>query len=555
MLHLGNSISHRIVFFSLFIFLGLSPKSQTVGVTEYTDEVESGFTLFSPLTNSFTYLIDECGQVINEWDIPGVPGMMAKLTDEGNIVKGLRIGSPFFVAGGLAGLLESYDWEGNLIFSYNLNDTSFHSHHDFEILPNGNILVLGWGLVSQEKAISLGRTATHPNGIFTEKIIELLPINESNFEVIWEWDVFDHLIQNINDTLPNFGNPIDYPEKININYTNGSALIIPDWLHCNSLDYNPQLDQIILNSRNFGEFWILDHSTTTEEAKTNEGGNAGMGGDILYRWGNPHAYDAGLPEELMLHGQHDANWVKEGNPGEGNVMIFNNGLGRPDGSYSTIDEVIPPIDGLNYILETDKFGPDSSTIIYGEFDGPQSFFSQRISGSQKLPNGNTLICIGGSGNLIEINENKEVVWRYINPSGNFISSQGDSPQSVSNSIFQVIKYAPDFKGFEDKDVTPGEKIELNPTDNCNLVSFIEDLDVLDINLSYNSHNIYIENNTSEKLELYIYNSQGLFIEKISINGMENKIHPAPKLPSTMYFGVIQKENQFIKQLKFAVINE
>ena len=58
-------------------------------------------------------------------------------------------------------------------------------------------------------------------------------------------------------------------------------------MHCNGLDYNSALDQIALSCRGMNEVYIIDHSTTTEEAVGHTGGNAGKGGDILYRWGNP----------------------------------------------------------------------------------------------------------------------------------------------------------------------------------------------------------------------------------------------------------------------------
>lgn len=60
----------------------------------------------------------------------------------------------------------------------------------------------------------------------------------------------------------------------------------------NGIDYNPVLDQIALSTHNLNEWYIIDHSTTTAEAATSSGGNSGKGGDLLYRWGNPAAYQA-----------------------------------------------------------------------------------------------------------------------------------------------------------------------------------------------------------------------------------------------------------------------
>jgi hypothetical protein len=52
-----------------------------------------------------------------------------------------------------------------------------------------------------------------------------------------------------------------------------------DWLHTNSIDYDAQLDQIVLSVRNLGEVWVIDHGTTTEEATGHSGGRRGRGGE------------------------------------------------------------------------------------------------------------------------------------------------------------------------------------------------------------------------------------------------------------------------------------
>ena len=76
----------------------------------------------------------------------------------------------------------------------------------------------------------------------------------------------------------------------------GNAAPGADWLHTNAIAYNPQRDEIALSVLGNNEIWIIDHSTTTEEARGSTGGNSGKGGDILYRWGNPIAHRAGFSE-------------------------------------------------------------------------------------------------------------------------------------------------------------------------------------------------------------------------------------------------------------------
>ena len=122
------------------------------------------------------------------------------------------------------------------------------------------------------------------------------PRGPAGGSIVWEWHLWDHLIQDYDPTKDNYGVVGDHPELIDVNYSlapfccpSGNA----DWTHTNAVDYNEQLDQIMLSVRNFSEIWVLDHSTTTAQAASHSGGRSGKGGDLLYRWGNPAAYRAG----------------------------------------------------------------------------------------------------------------------------------------------------------------------------------------------------------------------------------------------------------------------
>jgi hypothetical protein len=191
-----------------------------------------------------------------------------------------------------------------------------------------------------------------------------------------------------------------------------------DWLHVNSVAYNAELDQVMLSVHGFSEVWIIDHSTTTEEAASHSGGKQGKGGDLLYRWGNPRAYRSGSNVDQRLFQQHSAHWIPEGLPGAGHMLVFNNGGNRPDGSYSSVDEVILPLkdDGTYEREEYVAFGPERATWSYSAED-KSSFFSPLISGTQRLPNGNTLICSGNAGVIFEVTSDKEIVWQYKHAGG------------------------------------------------------------------------------------------------------------------------------------------
>ena len=154
-----------------------------------------------------------------------------------------------------------------------------------------------------------------------DHIIEVQPTGQTSGDIIWEWHAWDHLIQNYDSSKANYGVVGDHPELIDINFGE-FYLSTDDWMHTNSIDYNPQFDQILISVHNFDEIWVIDHSTTTEEAAGHSGGNSGKGGDLLYRWGNPESYDAGTASDQKLFGQHDTQWIKPDYPGAGHISYL-----------------------------------------------------------------------------------------------------------------------------------------------------------------------------------------------------------------------------------------
>jgi hypothetical protein len=218
------------------------------------------------------------------------------------------------------------------------------------------------------------------------------------------------LVQDYDPSKDNYGVVADHPELIDINYRTSTQT---DIMHTNSVDYNEEFDQIMISVHNYNEIWVIDHSTTTEEAAGHSGGNSGKGGDLLYRWGNPHAYDAGSTSDQKLFSQHDATWIKEGYPGEGNILVFNNGANRPGIDYSSVDEIIPPVDenGEYYLEQGEAYGPEEQTWIYTA-NPPTNFYASHISGATRLPDGNTLITNGETGLIFEVTPEKSTVWQY-----------------------------------------------------------------------------------------------------------------------------------------------
>jgi hypothetical protein len=289
---------------------------------------------------------------------------------------------------------------------------------------------------------------------------------------MWEWHVWDHLIQDVDPDRENYGNVSDHPELIDINgdqkplrFTDKiierlralgylhkdtpAKNLSADLFHTNSIAYNPLLDQILLSVLTYNEIWVIDHGTTTDEAAGHSGGRAGKGGDLLYRWGNPQNYGRSTDEHQQLFGQHDARWIPKSYKGAGNILIFNNGDGRPKERYSSVIEIQPPLDeDGNYTLRNRrKFGPDKPVWEYTA-PNKRSFFADFISGAHRLANGNTFICSGPQGRFFEVTPKGDIVWEYKNPfSGDASNPARDPPYSVFRTAF-IPKNHPGLKGRE-----------------------------------------------------------------------------------------------------------
>jgi hypothetical protein len=298
--------------------------------------------------------------------------------------------------------------------------------------------------------------------LYPEYVIEIEPTYPSGGKIVWEWHLWDHLIQESSPDADNYGEVSAHPELVDVN-CNGRP-VAAFWNHMNAIDYNADLDQILMSARGSSEIWIIDHSTTTKEAKGHVGGPYGKGGDLLYRWGNPSAYNRGTNRDQQLYDQHDAQWISEGYPGAGNILIFNNGLNR---GYSSVEEITPPINkkGAYAIKSNQSFGPVKPEWTYTA-KNKSDFYSTEISGTQRLPNGNTLICAGVLGVFFEVDSSGQTVWKYVNPVvRGGILAQGETPGKDDrghylNAVFKVQRYAADYPGLKGRDLSPQSVVEL-----------------------------------------------------------------------------------------------
>ncbi|MBK1789714.1 DUF1566 domain-containing protein [Persicirhabdus sediminis] len=393
----------------------------------------SGYNLFGPLNSTETYLMDNNKNILKTWSSEYKSGHSCYLTEKGTFMRTANTGSTAIFAGGAGGRVEEYDWDGNLIWAYDYDTADHRQHHDIEVLPNGNILMIAWEVKTLEEALAAGRDPAliSEGELWPDKIIEVEPTGSYGGNIVWQWCVWDHLVQDYDASKANYGIVADHAHKINLNYTqSGNNAGIADWNHVNSVDYNAELGHIVLSVRNFSEIWVIDHKTTSAEA-------AGPAGDLLYRWGNPAAYNSGDTSDQQLFVQHDAQWIAKGLLGEGNIIIFNNGQGRIDGDYSSIEEITPALNEDGSYTMGQPLAPSwnyTSSV-------PSDFYASRISGVQRLANGNTLICEGTESYAFEVTPDGELVWDH----------------SSSGSLFRFSRYAPDFAGFSNTELAVSQQ--------------------------------------------------------------------------------------------------
>ena len=451
----------------LFVFLNTNFGQNTVGLLSFDpSQSYDGYNLLYPHNQSTVYLINHCGEIVHRWNDADNfrPGNSSYIRPDGTLVKTKRdqlVTDDAIWAGGGGETVEILDWNNNVMWSYTLNSDIARLHHDIEPMPNGNILMIAWELKSREESIQAGRDSTtlDTDELWPDYILEINPMTD---EIVWEWHAWDHLVQDFDSTKDNFGVVANEPGLININYDNNG---LADWLHCNSIDYLQERDQILLSVPFFNEVWVIDHSTSTEEAAGHVGGLGGKGGDLLFRWGNPAAYDQGTLADQKLFNNHDAHWVTDFvspiHPHFNKIAVFNNQVGA---DFSTANVIAPAWDMYDwgYGQSNDIFLPTGFDVTW-DHPIPTQLYSTGLSSVQLLPNGNTLICSGRFGYTFELTPDDQIVWEYKTPLvGAIPATQGDTLLINNNLTFRMKRFPINYDAFVGKDLTPQGYIELEP---------------------------------------------------------------------------------------------
>ena len=484
---------------------------QTVGTVKYTDLAHEKLCLVNPVNNTHCYLIDNCGYIVNEWETSHRPGLAVHLDSSGALYRAGRISSSVFKAGGLGGVIEKYDWDGTKLWEYRLANDSMHLHHDFYVRTNGHIIAIAWELIPQDELLSSGRNpGTVRDEFYSERIIEIDP--DSDFEIVWEWKAFDHIVQEYDDQLQNFASVSEMPQRFDINLNRVQGLNFIDWLHINSVDLDEETDLLLLSCNAIDEIVLIDHSTTVEEASGSAGGRYGHGGDLLYRIGNPGNYDERDNFDQLFFAHHDARWI-DSEDRLLNISLFNNGRRNGNINFSAVELYSLNYEANDLIMGFNAIRPDSDLEPIWSYNAQamQGLYSKRMS-SARYQDGHWTICSSDDGRIIEIDQGGRILWEYINPVGpNQVFSQGDSP--FGNTLFSVPVYLYEYFDESLNTESSNIRIELNASDSCDIesttVSVYEELD-LPFKVWFAAQSLNIEAEGSYQLRLYDTNGNHLW---------------------------------------------
>lgn len=354
------------------------------------NEIDTSLLLVNDAENNRVYIMNKEAEILHEWDLNSGLGNDCVLQEDGKLLALLEDTNPKIKFGGFGGKLQLINPDNSISWEYVISNDTMISHHDVEKLPNGNILIMVWSKKTSAEAQESGFNYNYD--IYPESLIEINPLNN---EITWEWHSWDHIVQDINAEKPNFGKISAHPNKIDINY---NPIESGDIMHANGLSYDTKNDLIYLSVNYYSEIWVIDHSTSTKEAKNSTGGNYNKGGDLVYRFGNPQTY-GNTNGERLFHNNHFPNIsVNEDN---NTMLLFMNGN---DKSQSTVFEFKFP---ERFSLEQ---GKNNEPEIIWSFTNPE-LYSPKVSGAIKLPNGNILITEGDYG-AWEVNRTGEVVWKF-----------------------------------------------------------------------------------------------------------------------------------------------
>ncbi|WP_136797371.1 aryl-sulfate sulfotransferase [Desulfosediminicola ganghwensis] len=397
------------------------PSIYPTGATIYNpDKCFNGYTVFQAKELG-ALVIDMNGGEIKLWR--GLHGFPNKLLKGGQMLGHTGERSTLFGMQDYRDLIQ-VDWDGNVVWKFNeyeyIEDPGEQPqwmarvHHDYQRQGNP----VGYYVPEMDAQVDGGNTLIlgHKN-LVCKNISDKNLLDDTIYEIswdgeiLWEWVCSEHFEE--------FGFREDAKNALardpNMRPCGGG---MGDWMHLNSMsqlgpnkwyeagDTRFHPDNIIVDGRETNLIFIISKET----------------GKVVWKVG-PY-YDHTPEKDLeWIIGQHHAHMIPKGLPGEGNILVYDNGgwagygschPASPTGTKNVLRD-------YSRVLEFDpitlkivwQYTPQEASLVHPT--DSNRLYSPFISSAQRLPNGNTLITEGSGGRLIEITADHELVWEYISP--------------------------------------------------------------------------------------------------------------------------------------------
>ncbi len=417
-----------------------SPTIFPHGVTIYQpDKCYNGFTI-APLSDKGVILFDMNGKEIRTWDIRSVP---PNLLPGGHLLAAYG-DLPADIGGRGFAKVVQIDYDGNIVWETDKGDevtlkdgskcwVAYH-HHDYqrEGSPVGYYVPGMTPKVTDGKTLFISTTTfDRPEisdvAILDDKVVEV----DWEGNQIWSWLPSDHFEE------MGFDDAAKATLRVNPGVHPGATA--GDYLHINCASYvgpNPWYDagderfhpeNIIVGCRSANIIAIVDKKT----------------GNLTWRLGPDYNENEQTKKIGWIIGQHHAHIIPNTLPGAGNLLVFDNGgsagygtpnADAPEGSrvmhrdHSRVLEINPVTMEVVWSFTPQHLQAEMPV------DGPNYFYSQYISGAQRLPNGNTLICEGANGRVIEVTVDHEIVWEWICP------YYAPDKEGYNNHVYRAYRY-------------------------------------------------------------------------------------------------------------------
>ncbi|MCF8146742.1 MAG: aryl-sulfate sulfotransferase [Deltaproteobacteria bacterium] len=395
------------------------PSIYPTGTTIYDpSECWSGYTIFQAKELG-ALLIDMNGTEVKLWK--GLHGLPNKMLPGGHVLgasgeRNTRYGMQDFID------VVQVDWEGKVVWRFDRHEYiedpgeapqwMARHHHDFQ--REGN--PVGYYAPGMDPLTTNGNTLVlcHKN-VRNPDISDKLLLDDVFLEVdwaggiVWEWVLNEHFRE------------FDWSEEArNILYRNPNLRNCGgDWMHVNSMSalgpnkwfdagdgrFHPE--NIIWSARESNIIAVTDKKS----------------GKIVWKIGPEYNTSPALKKLGWIIGKHHAHLIPRGLPGEGNLLVFDNGgwagYGAPNPGAPT--GIKNALRDYSRVLEIDPITLEilwQYTPAEAGYRMPMDanrFYSPFVSSAQRLPNGNTLITEGSGGRLIEVTPDHRIVWEYISP--------------------------------------------------------------------------------------------------------------------------------------------